>query len=95
MYARNPDLEYVERLWTVLRDPATVARLPEVAKTYGAGAMKVEPRALEQLPLPADLLRTLGLPRGVLGLGARLYHAYHHARPVERRGTRGTCGSLR
>ena len=34
----------------------TEANLYKVAKTYGAGALKVEPRALERLPIPEHLL---------------------------------------
>jgi len=45
----------------VLRHPDTIANLPLVAKSYGGGAIKVEPRALERLPLPASVLRQAGL----------------------------------
>jgi hypothetical protein len=51
----------VERLWKVLHDPETVANLPLVGKSYGGGAIKVEPRALEALPLPAHLVAQAGL----------------------------------
>jgi hypothetical protein len=50
------DPDYVERLWQVLRDPRTVANLALVGKSYGGGAIKVEPRALETLPIPTDVL---------------------------------------
>ncbi len=45
----NPD--FVEQLWRVLQEPETVSNLALVGKSYGAGAIKVEPRALERLPL--------------------------------------------
>jgi len=41
-------------LWEVLQDPATLAGLPLVGKSYGGGAVKVEPRALERLPLARE-----------------------------------------
>jgi hypothetical protein len=41
----------LDALWAALNDPRTLARLPWVGKSYGSGAIKVEPRALERLPL--------------------------------------------
>lgn len=51
----------IEALWQVLRHPDTVANLALVGKSYGDGAIKVEPRALERLPLPAHVLAAAGL----------------------------------
>ncbi len=48
----NPD--FVEQLWSVLQRPETISNLSLVGKSYGSGAIKVEPRALERLPLPQD-----------------------------------------
>jgi len=56
VYPINKNPEFIERLWRVLRDPETVANLPLVGKSYGAGAIKVEPRALERLPLPLSVV---------------------------------------
>ena len=39
------------QLWTALRHPETIANLRLVGKSYGSGCIKVEPRALEKLPL--------------------------------------------
>lgn len=61
VYPNCADGEFVERLWNVLRDPETIANLPMVGKSYGAGAIKVEPRALERLPLPARAVHRWGL----------------------------------
>jgi hypothetical protein len=61
VYPHHQDPEYIERLWRVLRADETLANLPLVAKSYGEGALKVEPRALEQLPLPERLVREAGL----------------------------------
>jgi hypothetical protein len=56
VYPRRHDPEYLEKLWEILRHPQTVANLNLVGKSYGAGAIKVEPRALEKLPIPASLV---------------------------------------
>lgn len=62
VYPLQNDARFVERLWEVLTHPDTVANLPLIGKSYGSGAVKVEPRALERLPLPAALVEGLGLP---------------------------------
>ena len=51
----------MEKLWRVLQHPDTIANLALVGKSYGAGAIKVEPRGLEQLPLPIHVLEEVGL----------------------------------
>lgn len=61
LYPEDPTPAGVARLWTVLSDPRTVANLRLVGKSYGGDAIKVEPRSLEQLPLPADLVEKSGL----------------------------------
>ena len=48
-------------LWGVLRDPSTVTNLGLVGKSYGSGCIKVEPRALEKLPLSRRLIERVGL----------------------------------
>ena len=61
VYPKSRDAEFVEKLWHVLRDPETIANLSLVGKSYGSGAIKVEPRALERLPLPLSVLKATGL----------------------------------
>jgi hypothetical protein len=61
VYPRRDAPDFVGSLGKLLRDPETLANLPAVGKSYGGGAIKVEPRALERLPLPQSLLDTLGL----------------------------------
>lgn len=56
VYPHDDSPEFVERLWSVLRHPNTVANLARVGKSYGSGSVKVEPRALERLPLPSALV---------------------------------------
>lgn len=61
VYPRDERPESLDRLWRVLRHPDTVANLRLVGKSYGEGAIKVEPRALERLPIPRRVLEEAGL----------------------------------
>ncbi|MEW5734033.1 MAG: N-6 DNA methylase [Thermodesulfobacteriota bacterium] len=61
IYALRSSSDFIDRLWAVLSHPKTVANLIKVGKSYGADAIKVEPRALERLPLPEDLIKAHGL----------------------------------
>jgi hypothetical protein len=62
VYPRNNNKDCVDQLWGVLSHPATIANLPLIGKSYGSGAVKVEPRALERLPLPERLVEEMNLP---------------------------------
>lgn len=61
IYPRSNDQEYIEKLWQVLQHPKTIANLQLVGKSYGSGAIKVEPRSLERLPIQSELVKQLGL----------------------------------
>lgn len=61
VYPHQKDPISVDKLCQVLRHPKTIANLSLVGKSYGAGAIKVEPRALERLPLPASVVSEVGL----------------------------------
>jgi adenine-specific DNA-methyltransferase len=61
LYPHRRDSSYVNSLWEVLCHPETIANLFRVGKSYGSGAIKVEPRALEKLPLPISALSQSGL----------------------------------
>ncbi len=61
VYPRSDDPAYLEKLWFVLSHPATLENLLLVGKSYGSGCIKVEPRALERLVLPEDVVRKAGL----------------------------------
>jgi adenine-specific DNA-methyltransferase len=50
-----------EALWSLLSGPEVAQALPRVGKSYGGGAIKIEPRALESLPLTAEALERHGL----------------------------------
>ena len=55
VYPKENSDAYMETLWEILRHEDTLKNLPLIGKSYGSGAIKVEPRALEKLPIP-DLL---------------------------------------
>lgn len=61
VYPHQTDPASLEKLWKILRHPETVQNLARVGKSYGSGAIKVEPRSLERLPLPAHLTAAEGL----------------------------------
>ena len=61
VYPRSNDEEYIEKLWTILQHPDTISNLQLVGKSYGSGAIKVEPRSLERLPINSNLVHELGL----------------------------------
>ncbi len=62
IYPHDTSAENLERLWRVFSDPRTVANLRLVGKSYGDGALKVEPRALQQLRIPDEVLEETKLP---------------------------------
>lgn len=61
IYPHQKDPVFIDKLWKVFRHPKTIANLSLVGKSYGAGAIKVEPRALENLPLPISVVSEVGL----------------------------------
>jgi hypothetical protein len=61
VYPHREDADSVVRLWQALKHPDTARNLALVGKSYGAGAIKVEPRALERLPIPEHVVAELGL----------------------------------
>lgn len=61
LYPRQRDAAFIDGLWRVLQHPQTLENLALVGKSYGDGAIKVEPRALERLRLPPEALAQAGL----------------------------------
>jgi adenine-specific DNA-methyltransferase len=61
VYPRQDDPETVNCLWRLLQHPSVIDHLASVGKSYGSGAIKVEPRALEALPIPLEALQESGL----------------------------------
>lgn len=51
----------LDNLWELLNEEEVIDNLKLVAKSYGSGAIKVEPRALERTPVPKSLVRKHGL----------------------------------
>lgn len=62
VYPKHDDKEYVERLWKILSHPNLAANLALIGKSYGDGAVKVEPRSLEKLPIPDNVIEQSGIP---------------------------------
>jgi adenine-specific DNA-methyltransferase len=61
VYPNQEDPGFVDMLWKVLNHPQTISNLSLVGKSYGDGAIKVEPRALERLPIPPSVLSEVGI----------------------------------
>lgn len=61
IYPFDSSPENIERLWRVLSDARTLANLRLVGKSYGDGSLKVEPRSLQRLQLPDEVLSEAGL----------------------------------
>ncbi len=61
VYPLSNDDDYIHRLWQALNHPETIANLSLIGKSYGAGAVKVEPRALEKLAIPEKIAQQYGL----------------------------------
>lgn len=61
VYPRQDDPQTEKSVWRLLQHPSVLENLVSVGKSYGAGAIKVEPRALESLPIPLEALQASGL----------------------------------
>ena len=61
IYPKNSSPEFTKHLWSILSNAETIGNLRKVGKSYGGDAIKVEPRALERLPLPDKLVFAEGL----------------------------------
>ena len=60
IYPHRDDQESVEHLWQVLQRPEAISNLSLVGKSYGGGAIKVEPRSLERLPISDEAISPFG-----------------------------------
>ena len=61
VYPVHREPEYVTHLWQALNHPDTQENLHLVGKSYGSGALKVEPRSLDKLPIPAHIVQQFEL----------------------------------
>jgi len=59
VYPYNKSEEHLDILESVLNHPEVLEGLVFVAKSYGGGAIKAEPRQLERLPIPDNLAEKL------------------------------------
>lgn len=62
VYPKDNRKEHLELIWKILNHPDTLANLSRIGKTYGDGAIKVEPRSLEKLPIPDHVIQQVGYP---------------------------------
>ncbi|MGQ0740250.1 MAG: Eco57I restriction-modification methylase domain-containing protein [Bacteroidota bacterium] len=63
VYPIYNDKEFIDKLWQVLNHPDTLENLKLVGKSYGSGAIKVEPGNLSKLPIPEHIVNMFGLKR--------------------------------
>jgi hypothetical protein len=61
VYPWDASGEFIEKLWRALNHKDTIANLLFVGKSYGGGALKVEPRQLDSLEIPHHVLKQVGL----------------------------------
>jgi hypothetical protein len=61
VYPNELNTPRIDAFWQMLNDPCIEENLRLVGKSYGDGAIKVEPRGLEQLPIPEDVIKRYGL----------------------------------
>jgi methylase of polypeptide subunit release factors len=63
VYPIYNDKEYIDNLWQALNHPDTLENLKLVGKSYGSGAIKVEPGNLNILPIPEHIVTRFNLKR--------------------------------
>ena len=61
VYPWDSQPDAVRRLWRALNHPTTLENLAFAGKSYGGGALKVEPRQLDMLEIPDAVLKEVGL----------------------------------
>ncbi len=61
VYPIYSDKEYIENLWQALNHSDTLDNLKLVGKSYGSGAIKVEPGNLNKLPIPEHIVQQFNL----------------------------------
>ena len=61
VYPWDTSRKAVQKLWQALNHPDTLKNLAFAGKSYGNGAIKVEPRQLDTLEIPDSVLQEVGL----------------------------------
>ncbi len=68
VYPHFKDKTYIHNLWNALNHPDTLEHLQAVGKSYGSGAIKVEPNSLKNLSIPDHIVREYQLCQAHLNL---------------------------
>jgi hypothetical protein len=63
VYPNFKDKDYITNLWQALNHPDTLDNLQAVGKSYGSGAIKVEPNSLRNLSIPNHIVTQFNLNR--------------------------------
>jgi hypothetical protein len=63
IYPIYSDELYITNLCQALNEPETIENLRLVGKSYGSGAIKVEPRNLDKVPIPEHIVDKYNLNR--------------------------------
>ncbi len=63
VYPTYTDEKSINNLWQALNHPDTLKNLNLVGKSYGSGAVKVEPGNLGKLPIPEHIVNQFDLKR--------------------------------
>ena len=92
VYPWDNSNEYREKLWRALNHPKTIANLLFVGKSYGGGAIKVEPRQLDSLEIPTNVLAEVGLTPLVALTQPALFETPHHRTGEEEKVSRTRHG---
>ena len=61
VYPKSDHKIFINKLWHILNHKDTLDNLILVGKSYGSGSIKVEPRSLENLPIPENLIKKYNL----------------------------------
>jgi hypothetical protein len=87
VYPFDESPDHVEKLWRAINHPDTIANLHFAAKSYGSGALKAEPRQLDQLLIPRHVVKKLGLQEPQQADAADLFTSpWHRSAEVSSRG---------
>jgi len=65
VYPQSNNENYINNLWKALNHPATLENLHLVGKSYGSGSIKVEPRMLDNLPIPSKVVNEYNLLKDI------------------------------
>lgn len=84
VYPFYSDKKHLENLWQALNHKDTLKNLKLVSKSYGSGAIKVEPNNLRKLPIPAHIVYSFGLRTVKQDSQARLFDS-HNFYEIEKR----------